>query len=124
MMQEQCTQEQIIGILPQAGHGAQSVATHCREAGIAEVTFYRWRKKYGRMTVAQAQRRRELERENARLKRLLAERDLERDAPKESCSQNSSEAARAAPGGAVPRRARGLGAADRCLGGGESGAAH
>ena len=51
--------------------------------GIAEVTFYRWRKKYGGMSVSEAARLRELERENARLKRLLAERDLELDATKE-----------------------------------------
>ena len=83
MKQAQFTQEQIIGILQQAERGEQSVATICREQGIAEVTFYRWRKKYGGMTVSEAARLRELERENARLKRLLAERDLELDATKE-----------------------------------------
>jgi putative transposase len=83
MKQEQFTQEQIIGILQQAERGGQSVAMLCRAAGIAEVTFYRWRKKYGGMTVSEAARLRELERENARLKRLLAERDLELDATKE-----------------------------------------
>jgi putative transposase len=83
MKQVQFTQEQIIGILQRAERGEQSVATLCREQGIAEVTFYRWRKKYGGMTVSEAARLRELERENARLKRLLAERDLELDATKE-----------------------------------------
>lgn len=83
MKQTQFTQEQIIRILQQAERGEQSVATICREQGIAEVTFYRWRKKYGGMTVSEAARLRELERENARLKRLLAERDLELDATKE-----------------------------------------
>lgn len=83
MKQAQFTQEQIIGILQQAERGEQSVATICREQGIAEVTFYRWRKKYGGMTVSEAARLRELERENVRLKRLLAERDLELDATKE-----------------------------------------
>ena len=47
------------------------------------MTFYRWRKAYGGMTVSEAGRLKELEKENARLKRLLAERDLEVDVLKE-----------------------------------------
>src|SRR5260370_11605985 len=77
MKQGQISQEQIIGILQQAERGEHTVAAICRAHGITETTFYRWRKKYGDMTVAEAARLRELERENARLKRLLAERDLE-----------------------------------------------
>jgi putative transposase len=50
--------------------------------GITETTFYRWRSRFGSMTVSEAQRLRELQSENARLKRLLAERDLEVDALK------------------------------------------
>ena len=83
MKREQFSPERIIAILQQAEKGEQSVATICREQGIAEVTFYRWRKKYGGMSVSEAARLRELERENARLKRLLAERDLELDATRE-----------------------------------------
>lgn len=83
MKQGQISQEQIIGILQQAERGEQTVATICRAHGITETTFHRWRKKYGDMSVAEAVRLRELERENARLKRLLAERDLELDATKE-----------------------------------------
>jgi putative transposase len=49
---------------------------------MTETTFYRWRQKFGGMTVSDAQRLRELEKQNARLKRLLAERDLEVDALK------------------------------------------
>src|SRR5687767_14262074 len=75
----QHTPEQIIKILDQAAMGEQSVATVCREHGMAETTFYRWRKGYGGMTVNEAQRLKELERENSRLKRLLAERMLEND---------------------------------------------
>jgi len=52
----------------------------CRAHSITEATFYRWRKKFSGMTVYDTQRLRELEKENARLKRLLAERDLEVDA--------------------------------------------
>jgi putative transposase len=90
MKREQFSPEQIIGILQQAEKGEQSVATVCRERGIAEVTFYRWRKKYGGMDVSEAARLRELERENARLKRLLAERDLELDATKELLGKKRS----------------------------------
>ena len=77
------TAEQIIKILEQAEKGEQTVAAICREHAIAENTFYRWRKTYGGMSVSEAQRLKELEKENARLKRLLAERLLEVDALKE-----------------------------------------
>ena len=79
----QFSTEQIIKILEQAERGERSISGLCREYGIAETTFYRWRKQFGGMTVAEAHRLRELEKENARLKRLLAERDLEVDALKE-----------------------------------------
>jgi putative transposase len=83
MRRGQFTQEQIIRILEQAERGEERIATLCRAHGISEVTFYRWRKRYGGMSVSEAHRLRELERENVRLKRLLAERDLELDATKE-----------------------------------------
>lgn len=83
MKQGQFSQEQIIGMLQLAERGEQTVAAICRAHGITETTFYRWRKKYGDLTVSEATRLRELERENVRLKRLLAERDLELDATKE-----------------------------------------
>ena len=75
--------EQIIKILEQAEKGEQTITAICRAHGIAENTFYRWRKVYGGMSVNEVQRLKELEKENARLKRLLAERDLEVDALKE-----------------------------------------
>jgi putative transposase len=83
MKQGQFSQEQIIRILQQAETGETSLQTLCREHNISQVTFYRWRKKYGGMSVSEAQRLKELEKENARLKRLLAERDLELDVVKE-----------------------------------------
>jgi putative transposase len=55
----------------------------CRAHSISENTFYKWRQKYGGLEVSEARRLRELEKENARLKRLLAERDIEIDAMKE-----------------------------------------
>lgn len=74
------SEEQIIHLLQQAERGEQPIGALCRAHGISEQTFYRWRQKFGGMAVPNAQRLRELEKENARLKRLLAERDLEVDA--------------------------------------------
>jgi putative transposase len=83
MKTSQFSAEQIIKILDQAEKGEQTVGTVCREHGITETTFYRWRRAYGGMAVNEAQRLKELEKENARLKRLLAERVLELDLLKE-----------------------------------------
>jgi putative transposase len=83
MKPNQHTPEQILKILDQAAKGEQTVAAVCREHGIAENTFYRWRKTYGGMSVHEVQRLKELEKENSRLKRLLAERMLENDLLKE-----------------------------------------
>jgi putative transposase len=63
-------------------HGGQAREL-CRKYGIAEQTFYRWRQKYGGLEVAEAARLRQLERENGRLKKLVAERDLEVEVLKE-----------------------------------------
>ncbi len=83
MKQGQFTEEQIVRILQRAERGDQTIGALCREHGIAENTFYRWRQKYGGMSVTETQRLRDLEKENARLKRLLAESRLELDAAKE-----------------------------------------
>ena len=85
----QFSAEQIIATLQEAERGEQSIGAICRQHGIAETTFYRWRKKFGGMTVSEAQRLRELEKENSRLKRLLAERDLEVDLLKELLGKKS-----------------------------------
>jgi putative transposase len=77
------TAEQIVKILEQGERGDKTIGAVCREYGITETTFYRWRKAYGGMSLNEAQRLKELEKENARLKRLLAERLLEVDALKE-----------------------------------------
>ena len=73
------TEEQIICILKEheAGVPAQDVI---RKHGIANGTFYRWKSKFGGMEVSEAKRLRELEAENARLKKLLAETMLEKTA--------------------------------------------
>jgi putative transposase len=77
------TEEQIVQILREAETGEQTIGSVCRAHGIAENTFYTWRKKYGGVDVTAIKRLRELEQENARRKRLLAERDLEVDVMKE-----------------------------------------
>ena len=83
MKRGQFPQEQIVAILHEAERGETTIGALCRDKGITEVTFYRWRKAYGGMTVSEASRLKELEKENARLKRLLAERDMEVDVLKE-----------------------------------------
>jgi putative transposase len=76
------TEEQIIGILKEAEAGG-SAADICRRHGISAQTFYRWRRKYGGMDVSEARRLKDLERENKRLKELLAEQVLDNQALKE-----------------------------------------
>jgi putative transposase len=83
MKTSQHTAEQIVKILEQAERGEQTIGAVCREHRITETTFYRWRKAYGGMSVNAAQRLKELEKENTRLKRLLAERMREVDTLKE-----------------------------------------
>jgi putative transposase len=83
------SEEQIIQLWQRAECSEQSISTLCREYGITETTFYRWRKQFGGITGPEAQRLRELEQENARLKRLLAERDLAVDALKALLAKES-----------------------------------
>ena len=70
-----------IGFLRQAEAGL-AVKELCRSGGFSDATFYKWRAKFGGMQVSQAQRLRELESENAKLKRLLAEAHLDMHALK------------------------------------------
>ncbi len=60
-----------------------TVAEAARDLGISEATFHRWRNRYGGMSAGEAKRLKELEKENARLKRLLAEKELDPDLLKE-----------------------------------------
>ena len=88
MKSGQFTNEQSVAILQEAERGEKPILTLCKDKGISEATFYAWRKKFGGMQSRDVQRLRELEKENARLKRLLAERDLELDVVKEALSKN------------------------------------
>jgi putative transposase len=80
------TAEQIIRALRQVDAGAK-VGDVCRHLGIVEKTFYRWREKYAGMEVSEAKRLRELEDENVRLKKLLAEQMLHNDALRDVLSK-------------------------------------
>ncbi len=82
MKRKRYTEEKIISILKEHEAGA-SVPDLARRYEIAENTIYRWKSKFGGMEVSEAKRLRELEQENARLKRLLAESELDKAAMKE-----------------------------------------
>lgn len=64
------------------------IAQVCKQLEIAEQTYYRWRKEYGGLRSDQAKRLKELERENARLKKMVAEQALDMDILKEAASGN------------------------------------
>lgn len=71
----------------EAGRG-KVVPEICRQLGITEATYYRWRKEYGGMRVDQAKRFKELEQENGRLKRLLADAELDKAILREAARPN------------------------------------
>ena len=75
MKKSRFSDEQIIGFLRQAEAG-MGIPELCRSGGFSQATFYKWRAKFGGMQVSEAQRLRELESENAKLKKLLAEAHL------------------------------------------------
>lgn len=82
MRTKRFTEERIIGVLKEAEAGAKTKEL-CRKHGISEATFYNWKAKYSGMTVSEARRLKELEAENAKLKKLLAESELDKAALKD-----------------------------------------
>ena len=105
MPKKRLTAEQVVLLLRQievSTSQGKSIAIACREAGISDQSYYRWRKEYGGLDLDQARRMKELEKENSRLKRLVADLSLEKQVLKDIASGNLQ-----APNGAG-RRLRGL----------------
>ena len=91
MKGQRFTPEKIIGLLRQAEvelAQGKRVGEVCRALGISEQSYYRWRTEYGGLKLEQAKRLKELERENARLKRIVADLSLEKAMLKEVASGN------------------------------------
>jgi len=91
MPKKRFSAEQIVTVLRQievlmSQRKAAPVA--CREAGISQQSYYRWRKEYGGLELDQARRMKDLERENVRLKRLVADLSLEKQVLKDVASGN------------------------------------
>lgn len=75
-MKKRFTEEQIIIILKEVDAGAPLTET-CRKYGVSTASYYKWKAKFGGMTVSEAQRLKSLEAENAKLKRLVADQALD-----------------------------------------------
>jgi transposase-like protein len=91
MPRKRFTTEQIIAKLREAEvelAQGQSVSQVCRKLQVSEQTYYRWRKEYGGLRLDQAKRLRDLEKENTRLKKLVADLSLDNDILKEAASGN------------------------------------
>ncbi len=87
MKRSRFSEEQIIGILKQAEAGIK-VQDLCRQNGISDATFYKWRAKYGGLEVSEAKRLKQLEDENARLKKLVADLMLDNTMLRDVASKN------------------------------------
>lgn len=81
MKRSKFTEQQIVGVLKQAEAGVP-VKDLCRKIGISDQTFYNWKAKYGGLGVSELKRLRDLEAENARLKKMYADLALENEAIK------------------------------------------
>ena len=91
MARERHTDEQVGNLLRQvgvAGANGKTTTQSCKEALITEQTYYRWRKEFGGLKVDQARRLKDLEQENAKLKRLVSELSLEKLVLKDIASGN------------------------------------
>ncbi|MBQ39353.1 MAG: hypothetical protein CME04_23465 [Gemmatimonadaceae bacterium] len=87
MKRKQFTEEQIIAVLKEAKSGLK-VADLVRKHGIAEGTYYRWKAKYGGMDVSDAKRLKQMDEENRRLKRIVADQALDIQMLKDVASKN------------------------------------
>ena len=86
-MKRRFSEEQIIGILKQQESGI-ATSELCRQHNISPATFYKWKAKFGGMNASEAQKLRQLEAENAKLKRIVADLTLDNVALKDVLSKN------------------------------------
>jgi putative transposase len=86
MRQSRFTDEQVVGIIREADRDA--VSDVAKRHGVSEQTIYTWRKRFGELRTEDVRRLRRLETENARLKKLVVERDLEIEVMKEVAAKN------------------------------------
>ena len=87
MRRSRFSEEQIVGILKEQEAGA-TAAELCRRHGISEQTFYSWKKKFGGLEFGEAKRLKQLEEENGRLKRLVADQALDNQMLRELLRKN------------------------------------
>lgn len=83
MKKSRFTEQQVVRILAEGDQGEKTVTEICREHGISSATYYNWRRRFRGMGVEEVREYRKLKRENARLKKLLADREIEIDALQE-----------------------------------------
>jgi transposase-like protein len=91
MPKKRFSAEQIVTVLRQIEvlmSQGKAAPVACREAGISQQSYYRWRKEYGGLELDQARRMKDLERENVRLKRLVADLSLEKQVLRDVASGN------------------------------------
>jgi putative transposase len=86
MKRKRYSEEQIVRILGEV-RGGKSIAATCREYGVSEQTVYRWRSRYGGMDVSEVRRAKELEEENRRLRKIVAQQAMDIDALKDVLSK-------------------------------------
>ena len=91
MPKKRFSAEQVVTLLRQIEvliAQGKSAPVACRDAGVSQQSYYRWRKEYGGLEIDQARRMKDLERENVRLKRLVADLSLEKQILKDVASGN------------------------------------
>lgn len=87
MARKRYTEEQIISILKRIEAG-QKMSEVCRDAGVTQTTYYKWKQKYGNMEVSDARKLKRLEEENRRLKQIVADLTLDKQALKAVLEKN------------------------------------
>jgi putative transposase len=90
MARKRRTPEQIVAILREADRGRLTTEDLCKQEGVSEQTFYRWRKQYGGVGTPEVQRIRQLERENQRLKQLAGDQALANQLLKEELGKRGT----------------------------------